>query len=308
MTTSSLIKELLEAGVHFGHQTKRWNPKMRRFIFGERSGIYIIDLEQTERVLSTAMEFVTSVTARGERILFVGTKRQAQETVRALGHQCEQPYVVNRWLGGTLTNFATVRSSVARLRQLRTWHSEGRFERLSKKEASQLTKELQRLEYNLEGVTDMERLPGALFVIDPHREAIAVREANRLSIPVVAICDTNCDPDIISYAVPGNDDAMRAIRLLTGKMAEACLAGRAQFAAVQPMQPASTVAAAPEAEAAVAVAEAPPTGLVTVDALDAEVVLPPMVETLEKSPDLVVPKAKRPVRPRATKRASPAGE
>ena len=307
MTTLLLIKDLLEAGVHFGHQTKRWNPKMRRFIFGERSGIYIIDLQQTERVLNDAVDFITSIAARGQQVLMVATKRQAKEAVRALGRQCEQPFVVNRWLGGTLTNFATVRSSVTRLRQLRMWRDEGRFERLSKKEASQLTKELQRLEYNLEGITDMERLPGALFVIDPHREAIAVREANRLGVPVVAICDTNCDPDVISFAVPGNDDAMRAIRLLTGKVADACLAGRQQYAAVQPMAPSSAQDPA-LAEALVAATEVPAKGPVTVEALEAEVVLPPIVETLEQSPAPVPPKAKRPVRPRTAKRTSPAGE
>ena len=296
MTTTPLVKELLEAGVHFGHQTKRWNPKMRRFIFGERSGIYIIDLQQTETALTRATEFLTSVTLRGERVLFVGTKRQAQETLRSEARRCGMPFVVNRWLGGTLTNFSTIRSSVARLRQLQTWRDEGRFSRLSKKEASQLTKELDRLQYNLEGITELERLPAALFVIDPHREAIAVHEANRLGLPVVAICDTNCDPDRVTCPVPGNDDAMRAIRLLAGKMTDACLQGWKQFEAVQPIQPA--VPAEPVLTAVETV-----TTPVTVDALEAEVTLPPIVETLEKTPNPVPPKAKRPVRaPRPAKR------
>jgi len=300
MATTLLIKELLEAGVHFGHQTKRWNPKMRRYIFGERSGIYIIDLEQTESILIAACDFLRGATTRGERILFVGTKRQAQATIRELARQIGMPFVANRWLGGTLTNFSTIRTSVARLRHLRAWRDEGRFAQLSKKEAARLTKELGRLEYNREGIADMERLPGALVVIDPHREAIAVREANRLKIPVVAVWDTNCDPDLVTYAVPGNDDAMRAIRLLIGRMVEACLAGRQLAEAVQPVAPAA------EAPAAAIPAVELPVGPVTVDVLSERAVLPPLVEKLEVSPEPSPPKAKRATRPRSTKRP-PAG-
>ncbi len=295
--TSELVKELLEAGVHFGHQTKRWNPKMRRFIFGERSDMYIIDLEQTERALLNATTFLTELTSRGERILFLGTKRQAQETMRSEATRAEMFYVVNRWLGGTLTNFQTIRASVGRLRELRGLRDSGALERRSKQEAAQLAKALARLEYNLEGIVEMERLPQALFIVDPHREAIAVHEANRLGIPTVAICDTNCDPDLITYVIPGNDDATRAIKLLTTKIADACVAGRDRLRAVQPVPPsADTSEDTPVVDT--------PASVVTLETLEAVVPIPPLVDTLDRGTKIQPPKVKR-TRMRATKRTTP---
>jgi small subunit ribosomal protein S2 len=209
------VRDLLDAGLHFGHQTKRWNPKMKRYIFGQRNGIYIIDLSKSLELLTEALTFLHATASRGRKTLFVGTKKQAQDTIREVAEKCAQPYVVNRWLGGALTNNQTVRISVGRMRELEQMEEDGRMEALSsKKEVAQLRRELAKLHRNLSGIADMDELPGALFVVDCNREAIAIAEANRLKIPVVAIVDTNCDPNMIDYPVPGNDDAIRAIRLI----------------------------------------------------------------------------------------------
>ena len=224
--TESLMKELLEAGVHFGHQTKRWNPKMKRYIFGEKNGIYIIDLEQTVKNLEQACQFLTNLTSEGKMVLFVGTKRQARRAVDAQAKRCGMPYVNQRWVGGMLTNFQTVRKSVSRLQKLEKMKTDGTFELLSKKEIATINKEIAKLRKYLEGVISMNKLPGALFIIDPKKEEIAIREANKLSIPVVAIVDTNCDPDKVDYPLPGNDDAIRAIELMTSKVADSVIGGR----------------------------------------------------------------------------------
>ena len=220
------MKELLEAGVHFGHQTKRWNPKMKDFIFGERNGIYIIDLQKTHRLLQDALQYVQDLAAQGKTILFVGTKRQAQEAVAEEAQRCGMPYVNERWLGGLLTNFVTVRKSLDRLRELEAMSTDGRHERLTKKEVARLEKERGKLEQNLHGIKGMKTVPDAIFVIDTRKEAIAVQEARKLKIPVVGIVDTNCDPDEVDHVIPGNDDALRAIRLFAGRIADAVLAGR----------------------------------------------------------------------------------
>ena len=235
--STSLVRQLLEAGVHFGHQTKRWNPKMKRFIFGSRSGIYIIDLEKTEQHLKAAADFIEDVAAKGQRILFVGTKKQAKPILVEEAQRSGMPYVINRWLGGTLTNFLTIKANIDKLRLLRKQKADGFFERISKKDAGQLSRQMERLEESFAGVADLERLPGCLFVVDIKREEIAVREANRLNIPIVAICDTNADPDLITYPIPGNDDAIRSIKLITSLIAESILAGKRRFEAQQPVQP-----------------------------------------------------------------------
>lgn len=222
----SLMKELLEAGVHFGHQTKRWNPKMKRYIFGEKNGIYIIDLEQTVKNLEQACQFLTNLASEGKMILFVGTKRQARRAVDVQAKRCGMPYVNQRWVGGMLTNFQTIRKSVSRLQKLEKMKTDGTFELLSKKEIATINKEIAKLLKDLEGVISMTKLPGALFIIDPKKEEIAIREANKLSIPIVAIVDTNCDPDKIDYPLPGNDDAIRAIELMTSKVADSVIGGR----------------------------------------------------------------------------------
>ena len=219
------MKELLEAGVHFGHQTKRWNPKMKRYIFGKRNGIYIIDLQKTLKCFRDADAFVTEAASQGKNILFVGTKRQAQDAIYEEANRCGMFYVNNRWLGGTLTNFVTIRKSIQRLKELETTLSDGSDAILTKKERIKLDRERTKLAKNLSGITEMEELPDMLFVIDPKNEAIAVQEAGKLGIPVVAIVDTNCDPDPITYVIPGNDDAIRAIKLFTGKIADAVLEG-----------------------------------------------------------------------------------
>ena len=208
------LQDLLEAGLHFGHQTKRWNPKMKRFIFGARNGIYIIDLSKTLPLLMEARQFIYDTISSGRSVLFVGTKKQAQDPIKEMALKFKQPFVVNRWLGGTLTNLQTIRRSVGRLRELEAMEKDGRFDSLAKKEVSRLRREMEKLRYNLDGITEMENLPGAMFVVDITREAIAVAEAARLHIPVIAVVDTNCDPDPISYPIPGNDDAIRAIRLV----------------------------------------------------------------------------------------------
>ncbi len=226
VTPAVTMKELLEAGVHFGHQTKRWNPKMKEFIFGERNGIYIIDLQKTYRLLQEALQHVQELAAQGRTILFVGTKRQAQEAVAEEAQRCGMPYVNERWLGGLLTNFVTVRKSLDRLKELEMVAGDSRQERLTKKELARLEKERLKLEKNLLGIKGMKTVPDAVFVIDTRKEAIAVKEARKLKVPVVGIVDTNCDPDEVDYVIPGNDDALRAIKLFAGRMADAVLAGR----------------------------------------------------------------------------------
>jgi len=217
------MKQLLEAGVHFGHQTRRWNPKMKPYIFTERNGIYIIDLQKTVKKVEEAYEFVRKLAQNGGKILFVGTKKQAQETVKEEAERSGQYYINQRWLGGTLTNFQTIQKRIARLKELERMQEDGTFEVLPKKEVILLKKEMERLEKFLGGIKDMKKLPDALFIVDPRKEKIAVSEARKLGIPIVAIVDTNCDPDEIDYVIPGNDDAIRAVKLLTSKMADAVL-------------------------------------------------------------------------------------
>jgi small subunit ribosomal protein S2 len=230
------MKELLEAGVHFGHQTKRWNPKMKPYIFGARNGIYIIDLQRTVRMFKTAYDFVVETAAGGKSVLFVGTKKQARDAIYEEANRCEMFYVHNRWLGGMLTNFQTIRQSIDRLNYLNNIQNDGSIELFPKKERLKLAKERTKLDNNLGGIRSMNGLPGALFVVDPKNEAIAVREGRRLNIPIVAIVDSNCDPDDVDYVIPGNDDAIRAIRLITSKMADACLEGRERYAEKQQAQ------------------------------------------------------------------------
>jgi small subunit ribosomal protein S2 len=224
------MKELLEAGVHFGHQTKRWNPKMKPYIFGARNGIYIIDLQRTVRMFRTAYDFVVNTVAEGKSLLFVGTKKQARDSIYEESNRCEMFYVHNRWLGGMLTNFQTIRQSIDRLNYLNNIQNDGSIELFPKKEQLKMGKARVKLDNNLGGIRTMNGLPGAMFVVDPKNEAIAVREGRRLNIPIIAIVDTNCDPDDIDYIIPGNDDAIRAIRLLTSKMADACIEGKERFA------------------------------------------------------------------------------
>ena len=220
------MKQLLEAGVHFGHQTRRWNPKMKKFIFTERNGIYIIDLQKTVKKAEEAYNFVRSVAEAGDSILFVGTKKQAQESIEQEAKRCEMFYVNQRWLGGMLTNFKTIQTRIAKLRKIEKMEADGDFAYLPKKEVIKLKAEQEKLEKNLSGIKDMKKLPGAMFVVDPRKEHIAVMEARALGIPVVAIVDTNCDPDEVDYAIPGNDDAIRAVKLISSKMADAVLEGR----------------------------------------------------------------------------------
>lgn len=223
------MKELLEAGVHFGHQTKRWNPKMKPYIFGARNGIYIVDLQKTVKMFRNACDFITNTVAGGKSVLFVGTKKQARESVYEEANRCEQFYIHNRWLGGMMTNFQTIKKSIDRLNYLNTIENDGTINMFPKKERLKLGKERTKLDNNLGGIRLMSKLPGAVFVIDPKKESIAIREAKRLNIPIVAIVDTNCDPDDVDYVIPGNDDAIRAIRLITSRVANACMAGRKQF-------------------------------------------------------------------------------
>ena len=219
------MKELLEAGVHFGHQTKRWNPRMKEYIFGERNGIYIIDLQKTLKMFKEASKFVTELTGTGKVILFVGTKRQAQDAVAEEANRCGMPYINSRWLGGLLTNWVTVQKSVKRLQELDEMSTDGRYELLTKKEVIKLERERKHLATNLSGIKNMKRLPDALFVVDSNNEAIAVAEAHKLGIPVVAVVDTNCDPTLVDYVIPGNDDALRAIRLFTTKISDSAAEG-----------------------------------------------------------------------------------
>jgi len=220
------MKELLEAGVHFGHQVKRWNPKMKKYIFGQRNGIYIIDLQKTVKMFEVAYNFVKEVASRGEHVLFVGTKKQAQDVIMEEAQRSQSYYVNQRWLGGMLTNFKTIRQSIDKLHRLEKMREDGTYELLTKKEVAKKEKERMRLEKNLSGVKDMETLPGAVYIVDPRKEAIAVAEARKLDIPIVAIVDTNCDPDDIDYVIPGNDDAIRSIKLITSKIADAIIEGR----------------------------------------------------------------------------------
>ncbi len=220
------MKQLLEAGVHFGHQTRRWNPKMKEYIFTERNGIYIIDLQKTVKKAEEAYNFIRSVAEAGESVLFVGTKKQAQESIEQEAKRCEMYFVNQRWLGGMLTNFKTIQTRIAKLRKIEKMEAEGDFALLPKKEVIKLKAEQEKLEKNLSGIKEMKRLPGAMFVVDPRKEHIAVLEARSLGIPVVAIVDTNCDPDEVDYAIPGNDDAIRAVKLIASKMADAVLEGR----------------------------------------------------------------------------------
>jgi small subunit ribosomal protein S2 len=229
MPTTPLIKELLEAGVHFGHRTKQWNPKMSRFIFGEKNRIYIIDLEKTEQCLKQAQEFLRGIAAKGGEILIIGTKRQAQEIISTQAQRCQMPYVDKRWAGGTLTNFQTVRKRIKRYQELKTMKEDGTFERITKKEGVMLGREMTKLEQALSGMIGITRLPDALFVVDAAKESLAVKEARRLGIPIVAMVDTNCDPDLIAYPIPGNDDAIRAIQLITTLIADSILEGRNRF-------------------------------------------------------------------------------
>jgi len=219
------MKELLEAGVHFGHQTRRWNPKMKPYIFGARNGIHIIDLQKTVSLFATANDFIVRTVSDGYSLLYIGTKKQAHESIVEESERCGMFYVVNRWLGGTLTNFQTIRKSIGRLKELESMKNDGTISRYTKKEALKMEKELVKLEKALGGIKDMDELPGAVFIVDPKKENIAVKEARKLGIPVIAIGDTNCDPDEIDYIIPGNDDAIRAIRLICSKIADACIEG-----------------------------------------------------------------------------------
>ncbi len=223
------MKELLESGVHFGHQTKRWNPKMKQYIFGARNGIYIVDLQKTVRMFKTAYNFIFDTASSGKSVLFVGTKKQARESIYEEANRCEMFYVHNRWLGGMLTNFQTIKKSIDRLNYLNTIENDGSIELFPKKERLKLGKERAKLDSTLGGIRSMGKLPGAIFVVDPKNEAIAIREGRRLGIPIVAIVDTNCDPDEVDYVIPGNDDAIRAIRLITSRIADACVEGQQRF-------------------------------------------------------------------------------
>lgn len=224
------MKELLEAGVHFGHQVKRWNPKMKKYIFGERNGIYIIDLQKTMKGLEEAYNFVRNVSASGQSVLFVGTKKQAQDAVMEEANRSSSYFVNQRWLGGMLTNFLTVKKSIERLKKIETMKEDGTMSLLPKRETSLLEKERAKLDKNLSGIKNMKELPGAIFIIDPKKERITIAEARKLSIPIVAVVDTNCDPDEIDYVIPGNDDAIRAIKLLAAKMSNAVMEGREAIA------------------------------------------------------------------------------
>jgi small subunit ribosomal protein S2 len=220
------MKELLEAGVHFGHQVKRWNPKMKKYIFGQRNGIYIIDLQKTVKMFEVAYNFVKDLSVNGESILFVGTKKQAQDVIIEEAQRSQSYFVNQRWLGGMLTNFKTVKQGIGKLKKIEKMNEDGTYDLLTKKEVAKFETERLRLEKNLSGVKEMNKLPGAIFIIDPKKESIAIAEAKKLAIPIVALVDTNCDPDGIDYIIPGNDDAIRSIRLLSSKMSDACLEGK----------------------------------------------------------------------------------
>ena len=251
------IKELLEAGVHFGHQTKRWNPKMKPYIFGERNGIYIIDLGKTSKLYREAEEFVTNLAADGGTVLFVGTKRQAQDAVADESQRCGMHFVNQRWLGGLLTNFTTIQRSLARLRELEAMSTDGRYESLSKKEIAGIEKEKKKIAKNLDGIRLMTKLPDAIFVVDTRKEKIAVDEARKLKIPVIGVVDTNCDPEDVDFVIPGNDDALRSIRLFTSHIADAIMAGRGMRESAHAEAQAEADAAAATDRAARAAARRP---------------------------------------------------
>ena len=259
------MKELLEAGVHFGHQTKRWNPKMKEYIFGERNGIYIIDLQKTLKMFKEASKFVTELAAAGKTILFVGTKRQAQDAIAEEAGRCGMFYINQRWLGGLLTNWVTVQKSVKRLKELDDMATDGRYELLPKKEVIKLERERKHLQANLAGIKELNRLPDSIFVIDSNKEQIAVREARKLGIPVVAVVDTNCDPTEVDYVIPGNDDALRAIRLFASKVADSVVEG-SQLA--KDTQTAEWAQAAGAAQAQMAATEAPAEGATDITAAE----------------------------------------
>jgi small subunit ribosomal protein S2 len=230
------MKAMLEAGVHFGHQTRRWNPKMSRFIFGERNGIHIVDLQKTVKELKKVGQWIEDQAAAGKIFLFVGTKKQAQDLLRVEAERCGASYVSEKWLGGTLTNFATLRKSVKRLEELEKWQTDGIFAVLPKKEVARLNKEMTKLKKNLSGLRGLDKLPDIMFIVDPVEEDLAVQEARKLSIPIAAVCDTDCDPDMIDHPIPGNDDAARSIKLFCGLIADAVLAGKAKYEAAQNAQ------------------------------------------------------------------------
>ncbi|MDE2990180.1 MAG: 30S ribosomal protein S2 [Chloroflexota bacterium] len=291
------MRDLLEAGVHFGHRTPRWNPKMRPFIFGARGGIHIVDLQHTVRGLMAAQAFIRSLAAEGGELIFVGTKQQAQEVVREEAERCGQHYVVHRWLGGTLTNFDTLRTRVQRLRELQARQQAGDFERLSKKAAHAHAIETARLEKRMGGIRNLSRLPTALFIIDPKREAIAVKEARRLSIPIIALTDTNCDPDDVDYVIPGNDDSIRAVRAIAEQIANAVLGGREEH---ERRQAERAMQAAREAEAAMAAAaRAEQQGASTADMEAA--MLEAAGEATAASPSAESPETAEPAAPPAAK-------
>ena len=264
------MKAMLEAGVHFGHQTRRWNPKMSRFIFGERNAIHIIDLQKTVKELKKVGQWVRDQAATGKKYLFVGTKKQAVEIVRAEAERCGASYVCEKWLGGTLTNFSTLRKSVKRLEELEKWQNDGIFAVLPKKEVSRLNKEMAKLKKNLSGLRGLDKLPDIMFVVDPVEEDLAVQEARKLNIPIVAICDTDCDPDLIDHPIPGNDDAARSIKLFCGLIADAVLEGKTAFEAAQHAQSVEGAEAAMLAEQQAAEAEVTQTADVVYAAEPAE--------------------------------------
>ncbi|GAB6175887.1 30S ribosomal protein S2 [Desulfobaculum senezii] len=250
------MKQMLETGVHFGHQTRRWNPKMRPFIFGARNGIHIMDLQQTVRLFQKAHDFIAEKVANGGKVLFIGTKRQAQESMKQEASRAGQHFMTNRWLGGTLTNFQTIKHSIDRLKKLETMFEDGTINKFPKREIVGMTREVQKLNLALGGIKDLEGLPAVAFVVDPKREDIAVRECRKLGIPIVAVCDSNCDPDLVDYVIPGNDDAIRAIKLFASAIADACLEGDARQEEVQMAKAAEAAKEedkaeeAPEAESA----------------------------------------------------------
>ena len=250
------MKQMLETGVHFGHQTRRWNPKMRPFIFGARNGIHIIDLQQTVKLFRTAHDKLVETVAKGGKVLFIGTKRQAQEAVAAEATRAGQPYVTNRWMGGTLTNFVTIQKSIDRLKKLEAMFADGSINRYQKKEILTLQRELDKLNLTLGGIKDMDQLPQLAFIIDPHREDIAVKECRKLGIPIVAVTDTNCDPDVIDYIIPGNDDAIRAIKLFVNAMSEACIEGAAMQKDDGSADPEAAMEKAAEQEASASASDA----------------------------------------------------
>jgi small subunit ribosomal protein S2 len=300
------MKEFLEAGVHFGHQTRRWNPKMKEYIYGERNGIYIIDLQKTLKLFKEAARFVADLSREGKTILFVGTKRQAQEAIAEEATRCGMYYVNHRWLGGLLTNHATIQKSIQRLRELEEMSRDGRYELLPKKEVQRLERERKHLEENLAGIKDMPGLPDALFVVDSHNEEISVKEARKLGIPVVAVVDTNCDPDLVNYVIPGNDDALRAIRLFTSRIADSILEGRQAAEAIRQEEEKEAAERAAEEleqqrlEAAIAAGEILPPELTRGEAesaLDRETGLSPAVLAAEEDADgrVRTPKLRRKV-------------